>query len=138
MSVFSYQPANQLSDDVLLVIFNQLGYQDLLRCEAVCRQWRNVFLSGTPWRRLFHQQIASFPQWRNVLRTFGVDVKKLQTVHYKSLCRTIVQELKQIEQNWRTGNCKKTCVPTLLKNVSDVTISDECFVLYSPKPTREG
>ena len=42
MSLFSSNPANQLSDDALLVIFDNLDDQDLLRCETVCRQWRKV------------------------------------------------------------------------------------------------
>ena len=131
MSLSCYQLANQLSYDVLLIIFDQLEEQDFLRFETVCRQWRNVFLSGTPWRRLFHRKIVSSPYWRNVLRIFGVDVDKLETVHYRSLCRAIIEELKHIDQNWQTGNFKKTCVTTLLETISNATIWDNCIVLYS-------
>jgi F-box-like len=130
MSLSSYQPAHQLSDDVLLVIFDQLDDQDLLRCEAVCRQWRNVLLSGTPWRRLYHRQIVSSQQWRNILPIFGVDVEELETVHYRSFCRAIVQELKQVYRNWQTGIFKKTCAITSLKNISLVTIWDDRIALY--------
>jgi len=56
-----------------------------------------------------HRQIISSPQWRNVLRIFGVDVDKLETVNYRSLCRAIIQEPKHIDQNWRTWNFQKTC-----------------------------
>ena len=126
----SYQP-HQFDGVVLLVIFDQLDYQDLLRCEAVCRQWRNVLLSGTPWRRLFHRKIISSEQWRDIVRILGVDVKKLETVHYRSLCRGIHREEKQTDRNWRTGNFKKTCVTTLLENISNATIWDDCIVLYS-------
>ena len=102
----SYQP-HQFDGVVLLVIFDQLDYQDLLRCEAVCRQWRNVLLSGTPWRRLFHRKIISSEQWRDIVRILGVDVKKLETVHYRSLCRGIIHELKPNVRNWRNGKFKE-------------------------------
>ena len=38
MSLVTYNQPNQLTADVLLVIFDQLDDQDLLRCEVVCRQ----------------------------------------------------------------------------------------------------
>ena len=56
---FSYNPANQLSDDVLQVIFDYLNEKDFLRCEVVCRRWRNFLQSATPWRRLFHRKLIS-------------------------------------------------------------------------------
>ena len=108
MSLFSYNPANQLSDDVLLVIFNHLDEEDLLRCETVCRQWRKVLLSGEPWEKLFDRKIVSSPQWRQVWPNFVPDENELQTGHCRSLCRAIIRELKQIDRNWRTGNYKKT------------------------------
>lgn len=39
MSLVTYNPANQLDEDVLLVIFDQLDEEELLRCETVCHQW---------------------------------------------------------------------------------------------------
>jgi F-box-like len=103
MSFVTYNPGNRLPDDVLLVIFDQLDDQDLLRCETVCRQWRNVLLSGRPWKILFRRQIVSSRQWRRVLQDFGVNVDKLKTGHYRGLCRTIIQQLNKINRNWRTG-----------------------------------
>jgi F-box-like len=106
------------------MIFDHLGDEDLLRCETVCRQWRIFLLSGRPWRRLLHRQIVSSPQWRNILRFFGVDVKKLETVHYRGLGRAISQELKQVDRNWRNGNFKKISVT-----------ADFCFQYCSPYVT---
>ena len=104
MSLFSYYPANQLPDDVLLVIFDHLDDQDLLRCELVCRQWRNVLQSGRVWKILFRRQLVSSQLWRSVLQNFGVDVNKLENVHYRGLCRAILRQLNKINRNWRTGN----------------------------------
>ena len=106
MSLFSYNPANQLANDALLVIFDQLDYQDLLRCEIVCRKWRIFLLSGRPWRRLFHRQTISSPQWRQVWRNFRVDEENLETVHYRELCRAIIKKVNEIDNNWRNGNYK--------------------------------
>ena len=61
MSVSIVGRFNELDKDVLLMIFQQLEGEDLLNCEAVCRQWREILLAGTPWRRLFYQNKASSP-----------------------------------------------------------------------------
>jgi F-box-like len=122
MSLFSCHQPHQLSDDVLLAIFNQLDEQDQLRCETVCRQWRNFLISGTPWRRLFQRKIVSSQQWRNIVRIFGVDVEKLKTVHYRSLCRAIIEEQKQIDRNWRSGKFKKTSPTYPFGSVLDITV----------------
>jgi len=53
MSVVTYNQPCQLSDDVLPMIFDKLDDQDLLRCEAVCRQWHNVSRSGRVWKDYF-------------------------------------------------------------------------------------
>ena len=131
MSLFSYNPPNQLSDDVLLVIFDQLDEEDLLRCETVCRQWRNVLLCGRQWRRLFHQKIVSSPQWRQVWWDFGEDEKKLQTVHYRGLCKVIIQEVKKLDANLRNGNFKRSSKDL---NSADYNLDgrngNHCFALY--------
>jgi F-box-like len=136
MSPFSYNQPNQLTDDVLLMIFDQLDEEDLLRCETVCRQWRNVLLSGKTWRKLFRRQIASSPQWRNVVRIFRVDVEKLATVHHRSLCRAIIEELKQIDRNWRTGNFKRTCSTDSFENISDIIVLGDRIAVYSSSGSK--
>jgi F-box-like len=125
MSLFSYKPANQLPDDVLLVIFDQLEDQDLLRCEIVCRQWRNFLLSGRPWRRLFNRQIVSSPRWRRMFRDFGMEEKNLETLNYRALCKAIIQELNKIENNWRTGNYKISTNEFYSGSISRVVIGKD-------------
>jgi F-box-like len=131
MSLFSsYQP-HRFDEVVLLVIFDQLDYQDLIRCEAVCRQWRNVLLSGIPWKKLFHRKIVSSQQWRNIVQIYGVDVENLETVHYRSLCRVIIQELKPNVRNWRSRRFKKTSSKNDFKNISDITVWGDRIAVYS-------
>ena len=129
MSAVTYNQHNQLSDDVLLVIFDQLDDQDLLRCESVCRQWRNVLQSGRVWKRLFRRQIVSSQQWRRVLQNFDVDVDKLETVHYRGLCRTITRHLKEIDRNWRTGNFKEI-EETALYDRQVVSVENDCVFTF--------
>jgi F-box-like len=131
MSLYSNKPPNQLGEDVLLEIFDQLDDEDLLRCETACRQWQNVLNSGTAWKRLFHRKIISSPQWRDIVQIYGVDVEKMETVHYRSLCRAIGQELKPNVRNWRTGNFKKTSSKNVFKNISDITVWGDRIAVYS-------
>ena len=104
--VLGYKSTIPLADDVLILIFSQLTDQDLLHCEAVCHQWRNVLMSGTLWKRSFHRMIASSVKWKTLLRNFQICEQNLQTVHYRSLYRATRQEVKKIDRNWRTGNFK--------------------------------
>ena len=39
-------------------------------------------------------------------RDFGIDEKKLETVHYRELCKAIIKEVNEINKNWRNGNHK--------------------------------
>ena len=131
MSLFSYNPPNQLDEEVLLVIFGHLDDHDLLRCETVCRQWRNVLLSGISWKTLFHRKIVSSALWRQVWREFGTDNKKLQSVHYRGLCKVMIQQVNKLDNNWRTGNFKKSSKRVHSSYSSDVIIGNHCIALYS-------
>ena len=131
MSLFSYNPPNQLDEEVLLVIFGHLDDHDLLRCETVCRHWRNVLLSGISWKTLFHRKIVSSALWRQVWREFGTDNKKLQSVHYRGLCKVMIQQVNKLDNNWRTGNFKKFSKRINSSYSSDVIIGNHCIALYS-------
>ena len=41
-----------------------------------------------------------------MFRAIEMNEKKLETVNYRELCKAIIQELHEIERNWRTGNYK--------------------------------
>jgi F-box-like len=131
MSLSRQKPTNQLNDDVLVVIFDQLDEEDLLRCEAVCRQWRDVLISGTCWRRLFHRKIDSSPQWRQVWRDFGVNEKNLDVLKYRRICKDIIQELNEIDNNWRTGNFNVTSKGFYSAEFSIFTIGNDFIVHIS-------
>jgi F-box-like len=64
MSASTISRLNELDEDVLQLIFKRLEGEDLVNCEAVCRQWRDILLAGTPWRRLFNRNKVSLPLWR--------------------------------------------------------------------------
>ena len=136
MSLVTYNQLNQLTADVLLVIFDNLDVQDLLRCEVVCRQWRNVLLSGRPWKTLFRRQIVSSQLWRRVLHNFEVQVDKLETVRYRGLCRAIIQQLSEIDGNWRTGNFEQIEEKSLFDRTI-VTVANDCVVSISNKERYE-
>ena len=130
MSLSRYKPTKQLNEDVLLVIFDQLDDQDLIHCENVCRHWRNVLLSGRPWRTLFHRKIVSSPQWRQVWRDFGVDEKNLDAVHYRRICKAIIREWNEIYRNWRKGNFNVTSKQFVqFANRTHVTIGNDLIAL---------
>jgi F-box-like len=129
MSLSRHKPTNQLNEDVLLVIFDQLDDQDLIHCETVCRHWRNVLLSGRPWRTLFHRKIVSSPQWRQVWRDFGVDERNLDAVHYRRICMAIIREWNEIYRNWRKGKFYATSKSVQYANRSHVTIGNDLIAL---------
>jgi F-box-like len=68
MNVSAIARLNELDEDVLHMIFQQLEGEDLVNCENVCRQWRDILLAGTPWRRLFDRNKDSSPLWRRAQR----------------------------------------------------------------------
>ena len=123
MSVSSINQSNQLGVDVLQMIFQQLDGEDLVNCEAVCRQWHDILLTGTPWRRLFHRKIHYSPSWRKEQKKLEKKEQTLQTEQYRDVCRKILQ----VNRNWRTGNLTKATYPVDSTDIcaARVTISDD-------------
>jgi F-box-like len=100
MSVSSISQLSDLGDDVLLMIFQQLEGEDLVNCEVVCRQWRDILVTGTPWRRLFLRNKENLPLWRKAQRILEFDQLTLRTDQYRNVCKSVIQG----KRNWRTGN----------------------------------
>ena len=103
MSVSSISRSNVLGDDVLLMIFQQLEGEDLVKCEAVCRHWREILLAGTPWRRLFHRQVDCSLLWRKEQKKLESSQNTLPTEQYRDICRNLLQA----GVNWRMGRLTK-------------------------------
>ena len=104
MSISSISRSNVLSYDVLLMIFQQLDGEDLVNCEAVCRQWRDVLLAGTPWRRLFHRKVNYSHLWRKEQKKLEKNQVTLRTDKYRDVCRNLLQ----VKRNWCTGRFEKS------------------------------
>ena len=102
MSISSISQSNVLGLDVLLMIFQQLEGEDLVNCEAVCRQWRDIFLAGTPWRQLFHRKFHYSHLWRKEQKK--LEMNPLRTGQYRDVCKKILQ----VSRNWRMGRFKKS------------------------------
>ena len=107
MSISSIGQSNVLGEDVLQIIFQHLDAEDLLKCEAVCRQWRDILLAGTPWRRLYHRNIVRLPLWRDVQKELELDQKTLPTEQYRDIFL--------LDRNWRRGHFTKLTYPFVSK-----------------------
>ena len=125
MSVSIIGQSNELDEDVLLMIFQQLEGEDLLNCEAVCRQWRDILLAETPWRSLFHRKIEISPFWRKAHKKLESNQLTLQTDQYRIVCKDILQE----KFNWHVGNFTKFIYK--VSHVLKLTIGDDC-VAWEP------
>ena len=102
------------------MIFQQLEGEDLLNCEAVCRQWREILLAGTPWRSLFHRNKDRSPLWRKAQKSLEKNQRKLRTDEYRDVCKEIMAN-----QNWHTGNCTKLTYASDVHSATFISISDD-------------
>jgi hypothetical protein len=50
-----------LNEDVLLGVFEHLDYEELVQCEAVCRQWREILLCEPIWKLHYELSLPSPP-----------------------------------------------------------------------------
>jgi hypothetical protein len=104
------------------MIFQHLEGEDLMNCEAVCRQWRDILLAGTPWRRLFDRNKEKLPLWRRAQWTLEKNhVPTFRTDQYRGVCKEILQ----VKRNWRTGNFKKFTYEVRRPDYFRLTIGDD-------------
>ena len=119
MTFSSISQSNTLGEDVLLMIFQHLDGEDLLNCEAVCRQWRDIFVAGTPWRRFFHRNKESSPLWRKVQ-------KKLESNQPTAdQCRDVCKDILRVGRNWRIGHFTKLTYAVDPRSANFITVSDD-------------
>jgi len=76
-----------LNEDVLLEVFEHLDYEELVQCEAVCRQWREILLCGSVWKQWFQKQVALSPPWQETWKKRAIDDNALETADYRAICR---------------------------------------------------
>jgi F-box-like len=135
MSAHDCSPTLRACEDVLLMIFQHLDGQDLLRCEAVCRQWRQVMLTGTPWRRWLIQR-SRCPELRPFWQKMKLDMSKLRLQDYRAICRDIVPPLLHyhLDYNWRHGKYEPS---SLTFNVIDDVLTNGSYVYRSTGESRQ-
>jgi F-box-like len=121
MSISKISQSNELVADVLHVIFQHLEGEDLVNCEAVCRQWRDILLAGTPWRRLFHRNKEKLPLWRKTQKKLVSNKLTLRTEQYRDVCRKILL----VHQNWRMGHFTKLTCPSAPNSAFNLTMNDD-------------
>jgi hypothetical protein len=61
------------------MIFQRLESEDLVNCEAVCRQRRGILVAGTPWKRLFHRKVGCSPFWRKARNRISKHCEQIST-----------------------------------------------------------
>ena len=126
MNISSISQSNILGEDVLQMIFQHSDAEDLLNCEAVCRQWRDILLAGTPWRRLYHRNIVRLPLWRKAHKILKNQANQLtwRTDQYRDYCKDILQA----DRNWRRGKFTKFTYPekgSRFEAITFISISDD-------------
>ena len=125
MSVFISQ-SNELGADVLLIIFQHLNGDDLVNCEAVCGQWRDTLLTGTPWRRLFLRNKDKLSLWRKAQKKLESNQLTLRTGQYRDIGRKILQ----VDRNLRTGNLTTATLPLVEHSSTWESTINEDYVAW--------
>ena len=137
MSISSIGQSNILGHDVLQMIFQHLDAKNLLKCEAVCRQWRNILLAGTPWRRLYHRNIVRLPQWRRAQKILKSNPRTLRTEQYRGFCIDLIQQVNTINRNLRRGHFAKLTYPVSSYCATNISISHD-YVAWNFYRSRKG
>jgi hypothetical protein len=103
---------NDLGEDVLQMIFQLLKGEDLVNCEAVCRQWRDILLSGRPWMKLFERQFADRPLGQQAAKQFGIIGSESSGRIATDKYRDVYKFVHQVKHNWIQGKFTKWTHPT--------------------------
>lgn len=107
-------PARGL-DHVAEYILSFLDTKSLCAAEQVCRTWNRVIAAGMLWKKLIERMVRTDLLWQGLSERRGWckylfrprPGESLQNhQYYRQLYPTIVRDISQIEDNWRTGQCK--------------------------------
>jgi F-box-like len=127
MSALDSTPIS-LCEDVLLMIFQHLDGQDLLQCEAVCRQWRQALLTGTSWRRWLNRRAKS-PELRPFCQKVELEESNHQFTDYRAICRDILRSRNRLDSNWLLGKYEESST-IMLDDLDCVAITDNSIYSY--------
>jgi hypothetical protein len=94
---------SNLNEVVLSGVSGHLDYEELVQCEAVCRRWREILLVGPIWKQWFQKQVALSPSWREIWKKRAIDENALEAADYRAICRETYQKVKELDNNWCTG-----------------------------------
>ena len=127
MSAHDCSPTLRACENVLLMIFQHLDGQDLLHCEAVCRQWRQVMLAGKLWRRWLNQR-TKWPELRPFWQKVELDESN-PLPDYRAVCRVILRPLLRYQLDyWRHGKYEQSF---LTLNVLDDVLTNGSYIYRS-------
>jgi hypothetical protein len=92
-----------LNEVILSEVSGHLDYEELVQCEAACRRWRGILLSGPIWKQWFQKQVALSPSWREIWKKMTIDENALEAADYRAICRETHLKVKELNNNWCTG-----------------------------------
>jgi len=90
-------------------ILSYLDSKSLCRAERVCKHWNHVIRNGHLWRKLIIQNIRTISIWERIgKRRDWIDrlyrASDFGSNYFKTLYPQIVQDLKNTDENWKSGN----------------------------------
>jgi hypothetical protein len=134
MSISSNNQSNLFGVDVLHMIFQHLEGEDLANCEAVCRQWRDILLAETQWKRLIGRKKERSSSWRRAQRVLEKNQPTSRTGQYRGVCKDVLQ----VKSNWRTGNFKISTYLVSERDMFTLAIGEDCVAWkYCPSDEPE-
>ncbi|CAH1258480.1 beta-TrCP-like isoform X2 [Branchiostoma lanceolatum] len=99
-------------DHVAEQILGYLDAKSLSACELVCKEWYRVISDGMLWKKLIERMVLTDPLWKGLAERrgwgqhlFRPKPGETQPNHqfYRKLYPRIIQDIEQIETNWRCG-----------------------------------
>ena len=111
------------------MVLQHLDARDLARCEAVCRHWREVILSGRPWRKWLNNKRTTLPELRQLWQEGKLGKQNIPLEDYKYICQFVLQYLKELNNNWHTGRCVRRILQRADYRICDLSKSDYGIVV---------
>ena len=94
---------------------------DLLNCETLCCQWRDILPSGTPRVELLSWNIKTLPLWQRAQQKLESNLLTLRMEQYRDANKDILQ----MNRNWRMGQFKKSVNSLNTVYAHEITMSED-------------